>query len=83
MTCFFYVILIIKKKILPPKNGVSCSLCTVVFSGASFVCLQALKALQDMSIPTPSVPPLLSIRHSKAIPVQAFEVGFTSRRTLL
>nr|XP_023648302.1 phosphatidylinositol 3,4,5-trisphosphate 5-phosphatase 2 isoform X1 [Paramormyrops kingsleyae] len=35
---------------------------------------KALKALQDMSIPSPSVPPLLSIRHSKAIPVQAFEV---------
>ncbi|KAL4647083.1 phosphatidylinositol 3,4,5-trisphosphate 5-phosphatase 2 [Arapaima gigas] len=35
---------------------------------------KALKALQEMSVPVPSVPPLLSPRHSKVIPVQAFEV---------
>uniref|UniRef100_A0A8C9S1G3 phosphatidylinositol-3,4,5-trisphosphate 5-phosphatase n=1 Tax=Scleropages formosus TaxID=113540 RepID=A0A8C9S1G3_SCLFO len=35
---------------------------------------KALKALQDMSVPAPSIPALLSTRHSKAIPVQAFEV---------
>lgn len=34
---------------------------------------QALKALQDMSLSSPCSPPLSS-RHSKAIPVQAFEV---------
>uniref|UniRef100_A0A8B9GW58 phosphatidylinositol-3,4,5-trisphosphate 5-phosphatase n=1 Tax=Astyanax mexicanus TaxID=7994 RepID=A0A8B9GW58_ASTMX len=33
---------------------------------------KALKALQDMSVAVPSIPP--STRHSKAIPVQAFEV---------
>uniref|UniRef100_A0AAR2INB9 phosphatidylinositol-3,4,5-trisphosphate 5-phosphatase n=1 Tax=Pygocentrus nattereri TaxID=42514 RepID=A0AAR2INB9_PYGNA len=33
---------------------------------------KALKALQDMSVAVPSIP--LSTRHSKAIPVQAFEV---------
>lgn len=36
---------------------------------------QALKALQDMSLTSPcSPPPLHSMRHSKSIPVQAFEV---------
>ncbi|XP_062328439.1 phosphatidylinositol 3,4,5-trisphosphate 5-phosphatase 2A isoform X2 [Osmerus eperlanus] len=35
---------------------------------------KALKALQDMSLSSPSSPPPLSTRHSKAIPVQAFEV---------
>uniref|UniRef100_A0A3P8TIP0 phosphatidylinositol-3,4,5-trisphosphate 5-phosphatase n=1 Tax=Amphiprion percula TaxID=161767 RepID=A0A3P8TIP0_AMPPE len=35
---------------------------------------QALKALQDMSLSSPCSPPPLSMRHSKAIPVQAFEV---------
>ncbi|XP_028275269.1 phosphatidylinositol 3,4,5-trisphosphate 5-phosphatase 2A isoform X2 [Parambassis ranga] len=35
---------------------------------------KALKALQDMSLSSPCNPPLLSMRHSKAIPVQAFEV---------
>nr|XP_046244725.1 phosphatidylinositol 3,4,5-trisphosphate 5-phosphatase 2A [Scatophagus argus]XP_046244726.1 phosphatidylinositol 3,4,5-trisphosphate 5-phosphatase 2A [Scatophagus argus] len=36
---------------------------------------KALKALQDMSLASPcSPPPPLSMRHSKAIPVQAFEV---------
>uniref|UniRef100_A0A8C4GRK1 phosphatidylinositol-3,4,5-trisphosphate 5-phosphatase n=1 Tax=Dicentrarchus labrax TaxID=13489 RepID=A0A8C4GRK1_DICLA len=32
------------------------------------------KALQDMSLSSPCSPPPLSMRHSKAIPVQAFEV---------
>uniref|UniRef100_A0AAQ5ZQW5 phosphatidylinositol-3,4,5-trisphosphate 5-phosphatase n=1 Tax=Amphiprion ocellaris TaxID=80972 RepID=A0AAQ5ZQW5_AMPOC len=35
---------------------------------------KALKALQDMSLSSPCSPPPLSMRHSKAIPVQAFEV---------
>ncbi|XP_013769757.1 phosphatidylinositol 3,4,5-trisphosphate 5-phosphatase 2A isoform X1 [Pundamilia nyererei] len=36
---------------------------------------KALKALQDMSLTSPcSPPPLHSMRHSKSIPVQAFEV---------
>ncbi|XP_030634612.1 phosphatidylinositol 3,4,5-trisphosphate 5-phosphatase 2A [Chanos chanos] len=35
---------------------------------------KALKALQDMSAAVPSISPPLSCRHSKAIPVQAFEV---------
>ncbi|KAJ8410852.1 hypothetical protein AAFF_G00188090 [Aldrovandia affinis] len=35
---------------------------------------KALKAVQDMSSTSPSIPPQLSMRHSKAIPVQAFEV---------
>ncbi|XP_035389938.1 phosphatidylinositol 3,4,5-trisphosphate 5-phosphatase 2A isoform X2 [Electrophorus electricus] len=35
---------------------------------------KALKALQDMSVAVPSIPSQLSPRHSKAIPVQAFEV---------
>ncbi|KAM4742998.1 phosphatidylinositol 3,4,5-trisphosphate 5-phosphatase 2A isoform 2-T2 [Anableps anableps] len=35
---------------------------------------KALKALQDMSLSSPCSPPLFSMRHSKAIPVQAFEV---------
>ncbi|KAM4565813.1 phosphatidylinositol 3,4,5-trisphosphate 5-phosphatase 2A isoform 1-T2 [Odontesthes bonariensis] len=35
---------------------------------------KALKALQDMSASSPGSPPPLSMRHSKAIPVQAFEV---------
>uniref|UniRef100_A0A8C5ESR4 phosphatidylinositol-3,4,5-trisphosphate 5-phosphatase n=1 Tax=Gouania willdenowi TaxID=441366 RepID=A0A8C5ESR4_GOUWI len=35
---------------------------------------KALKALQDMSLTSPCSPPLHSMRHSKAIPVQAFEV---------
>uniref|UniRef100_A0A8D3DQ65 phosphatidylinositol-3,4,5-trisphosphate 5-phosphatase n=1 Tax=Scophthalmus maximus TaxID=52904 RepID=A0A8D3DQ65_SCOMX len=35
---------------------------------------KALKALQDMSLSSPSSPPPMSMRHSKAIPVQAFEV---------
>ncbi|MED6289914.1 Phosphatidylinositol 3,4,5-trisphosphate 5-phosphatase 2A, partial [Characodon lateralis] len=35
---------------------------------------KALKALQDMSLSSPCPPPLFSMRHSKAIPVQAFEV---------
>lgn len=37
--------------------------------------LQALKALQDMSLSSPCSPPPFSMRHSKAIPVQAFEVN--------
>ncbi|KAJ8256748.1 hypothetical protein COCON_G00189000 [Conger conger] len=35
---------------------------------------KALKAVQDMSSSSPSIPPQVSMRHSKAIPVQAFEV---------
>uniref|UniRef100_A0A8C2ZSK7 phosphatidylinositol-3,4,5-trisphosphate 5-phosphatase n=1 Tax=Cyclopterus lumpus TaxID=8103 RepID=A0A8C2ZSK7_CYCLU len=35
---------------------------------------KALKALQDMSLSSPCSLPPLSMRHSKAIPVQAFEV---------
>uniref|UniRef100_A0A1A8LPW2 phosphatidylinositol-3,4,5-trisphosphate 5-phosphatase n=2 Tax=Nothobranchius pienaari TaxID=704102 RepID=A0A1A8LPW2_9TELE len=35
---------------------------------------KALKALQDMSLSSPGSLPLFSMRHSKAIPVQAFEV---------
>ncbi|XP_029026997.1 phosphatidylinositol 3,4,5-trisphosphate 5-phosphatase 2A isoform X2 [Betta splendens] len=35
---------------------------------------KALKALQDMSLSSPCPPPPLCMRHSKAIPVQAFEV---------
>ncbi|KAA8593980.1 hypothetical protein FQN60_004814 [Etheostoma spectabile] len=35
---------------------------------------KALKALQDMSLASPCTLPPLSMRHSKAIPVQAFEV---------
>ncbi|XP_049582682.1 phosphatidylinositol 3,4,5-trisphosphate 5-phosphatase 2A [Syngnathus scovelli] len=35
---------------------------------------KALKALQDMSLSTLCSPPPLSMRHSKAIPVQLFEV---------
>ncbi|RVE64636.1 hypothetical protein OJAV_G00127770 [Oryzias javanicus] len=35
---------------------------------------KALKALQDMSSSSPCSPPPFSMRHSKAIPVQAFEV---------
>ncbi|XP_061775103.1 phosphatidylinositol 3,4,5-trisphosphate 5-phosphatase 2A [Nerophis ophidion] len=35
---------------------------------------KALKALQDMSLSSPCTPAPLSMRHSKAIPVQAFEV---------
>uniref|UniRef100_A0A8C7YK38 phosphatidylinositol-3,4,5-trisphosphate 5-phosphatase n=1 Tax=Oryzias sinensis TaxID=183150 RepID=A0A8C7YK38_9TELE len=35
---------------------------------------KALKALQDMSLSSPCSPPPFSMRHSKAIPVQAFEV---------
>uniref|UniRef100_A0A3Q4B785 phosphatidylinositol-3,4,5-trisphosphate 5-phosphatase n=1 Tax=Mola mola TaxID=94237 RepID=A0A3Q4B785_MOLML len=35
---------------------------------------KALKALQDMSLSSPCSPTPLSMRHSKAIPVQAFEV---------
>ncbi|XP_041918880.1 LOW QUALITY PROTEIN: phosphatidylinositol 3,4,5-trisphosphate 5-phosphatase 2A [Alosa sapidissima] len=35
---------------------------------------KALKALQDMSASTPSIPPLVYTRHSKIIPVQTFEV---------
>ncbi|XP_061638833.1 phosphatidylinositol 3,4,5-trisphosphate 5-phosphatase 2A isoform X1 [Phyllopteryx taeniolatus] len=35
---------------------------------------KALKALQDMSLSTLCSPPPLSMRHSKAIPVQPFEV---------
>ncbi|XP_013863473.1 phosphatidylinositol 3,4,5-trisphosphate 5-phosphatase 2A isoform X2 [Austrofundulus limnaeus] len=35
---------------------------------------KALKALQDMSLSSPLSLPLFSTRHSKAIPVQAFEV---------
>ncbi|KAM7413176.1 hypothetical protein PAMA_020516 [Pampus argenteus] len=35
---------------------------------------KALKALQDMSLSSPCTLPPLSMRHSKAIPVQAFEV---------
>ncbi|XP_061684475.1 phosphatidylinositol 3,4,5-trisphosphate 5-phosphatase 2A isoform X1 [Syngnathoides biaculeatus] len=35
---------------------------------------KALKALQDMSLSALCSPPPLSMRHSKAIPVQAFEV---------
>uniref|UniRef100_A0A8D0CXX4 phosphatidylinositol-3,4,5-trisphosphate 5-phosphatase n=1 Tax=Sander lucioperca TaxID=283035 RepID=A0A8D0CXX4_SANLU len=36
--------------------------------------VEALKALQDMSLSSPCSLPPLSMRHSKAIPVQAFEV---------
>ncbi|XP_066555310.1 phosphatidylinositol 3,4,5-trisphosphate 5-phosphatase 2A isoform X2 [Amia ocellicauda] len=35
---------------------------------------KALKALQDMSLTAPSIPAMLSTRHSKVIPIQAFEV---------
>ncbi|XP_012714828.2 phosphatidylinositol 3,4,5-trisphosphate 5-phosphatase 2A [Fundulus heteroclitus] len=35
---------------------------------------KALKALQDMSLSSAGSPPPFSMRHSKAIPVQAFEV---------
>lgn len=41
--------------------------------------LQALKALQEMSLSSPCSPPPLSMRHSKAIPVQAFEVQTHAR----
>uniref|UniRef100_A0AAY4EMJ0 phosphatidylinositol-3,4,5-trisphosphate 5-phosphatase n=1 Tax=Denticeps clupeoides TaxID=299321 RepID=A0AAY4EMJ0_9TELE len=35
---------------------------------------QALKALQEMSATSPSISPQISTRHTKTIPVQAFEV---------
>lgn len=56
------------------------SLSAFIFSCSSFFIVflslspQALKALQDMSLSSPCSPPPLSMRHSKAIPVQAFEV---------
>uniref|UniRef100_A0AAQ6A1E3 phosphatidylinositol-3,4,5-trisphosphate 5-phosphatase n=1 Tax=Amphiprion ocellaris TaxID=80972 RepID=A0AAQ6A1E3_AMPOC len=48
--------------------------CLCVYTQLDGKQAEALKALQDMSLSSPCSPPPLSMRHSKAIPVQAFEV---------
>ena len=48
--------------------------CSGFFFTLPLLSPQALKALQEMSLTSPCSLPPLSTRHSKAIPVQAFEV---------